>query len=94
MLCPTRWGNGAGRSTRAEKEKTANYTIEVRELIEECFVLFIHQHRQKRVPSFFSIFPKKAIKPEVKSAALAQEEGYGACFSREGSAEVISENRS
>ena len=26
--------------------------------------------------------------------SLAQEEGYGACFSREGSAEVISENRS
>ena len=26
--------------------------------------------------------------------SLAQEEGYGACFSREGSAEVKSENRS
>ena len=35
---------------------------------------------------------KNAISLYKKS--LAQEEGYGACFSREGSAEVKSENRS
>ena len=41
------------------------------------------------------ISPKSAgLNSSLYKKSLAQEEGYGACFSREGSAEVKSENRS
>ena len=40
------------------------------------------------------VFPAPKCRVSLYKKSLAQEEGYGACFSREGSAEVKSENRS